>query len=191
MSPVLSPNLARKTAAKLVAKSVTSEIMRLSPIVALILPPKSVTRAPVPRSCATATTSSAAACQLRLKPHDARVRCGCGKLRAGTPAEVSRDRSRCSAPCPSTHGAHGSASLPLISPKPFPLPFRLRRHFAHRRRWAAAILDRPAAVFGPVLSPPCNLHRPLSRAGARHGFPVDLQWAPHLGRCDFGRLEAL
>jgi hypothetical protein len=29
----------------------------------------------------------------------------------------------------------------------------------------------PSAVFGPVLSPPCNRHRPFGIAGHRHGVP--------------------
>ncbi len=38
---------------------------------------------------------------------------------------------------------------------------------------------------GPVLDPPCNRHRRLPRiAGARQGFPLLLERAPHLGAVD-------
>ena len=41
---------------------------------------------------------------------------------------------------------------------------------------AAPMACLPSRVFGPVLSPPCSLQRPLGRALALQGAPVLRAW---------------
>jgi hypothetical protein len=53
-------------------------------------------------------------------------------------------------------------------------PFEYRPCFVIVRR----MRSMPAAVFAPVLSPPCNRHRPFGIAGHLHELP-DLFFAPH------------
>jgi len=45
---------------------------------------------------------------------------------------------------------------------------------------ATAIACLPSGVLGPVLAPPCSLHRPLGSALALQGDPVLRAWAPHI-----------
>ena len=44
---------------------------------------------------------------------------------------------------------------------------------------AAPTARRPSIVLGPVDRPPCSLQRPLGRALALQGAPVERAWAPH------------
>jgi hypothetical protein len=46
---------------------------------------------------------------------------------------------------------------------------------------AAVIRAIPSGVRGPVLRPPCILHRPFAIAGAQHGQPVVRARAPQRG----------
>jgi hypothetical protein len=55
----------------------------------------------------------------------------------------------------------------------------------------ARALALPSAVFGPVLNPPCSLHRPFANALMRQGFPVLLAKAPHRWRDRLLRLIGL
>jgi hypothetical protein len=55
----------------------------------------------------------------------------------------------------------------------------------------ASALSFPSIVFGPVLKPPCSLHRPFANAFMRHGFPVLLAKAPHRWRNRLLRLIRL
>lgn len=44
----------------------------------------------------------------------------------------------------------------------------------------SAMAWRPSGVLGPVLMPPWFLHRPLVKALAWQGCPVERAYAPHL-----------
>ena len=46
---------------------------------------------------------------------------------------------------------------------------------------AARNLSSPSAVRGPVLRPPCILHRPFAIAGERQGWSAVRVRAPHRG----------
>lgn len=58
----------------------------------------------------------------------------------------------------------------------------MARQVTQRFLWAAAILDLPSAVRGPVDMPPCSLHRFLPRMTCIwHALPRRV-FAPHNGR---------
>jgi hypothetical protein len=66
-------------------------------------------------------------------------------------------------------------------------PRKLPRQAFHRRRCASAMRARPAAVFGPVDSPPWKRHLRLPGSTlTAHGLPCRLR-APHVGRSFRGR----
>ena len=104
------------------------------------------------------TPSSGGPCSNRVAISGGKCACNRVAVVNSRVRTISVRTYRCSARC----GAPAPAYIPCVV-------------------FAAIIRAIPSDVRGPVLRPPCNLHRPFAIAGARHAQPVVRARAPHRG----------